>query len=205
MKTFLSPLTPEQESDCLKRIREGDPAAKNELTLRNMRLVAHVAKKYQNSEEDMEDLISIGTIGLIKAIATYKEDYGSRLATYAARCIDNELLMYFRAKKKTSKEVSLYEPIGTDKEGNQIQIVDVVESEEVDVVENLEQRQQIARILHLVPKVLSSREQFIIVKRYGLFGSKPMTQREISENLAISRSYVSRIEKRALEKLRKNL
>ncbi len=205
MKTFLSPLTPEQESDCLKRIREGDPAAKNELTLRNMRLVAHVAKKYQNSEEDMEDLISIGTIGLIKAIATYKEDYGSRLATYAARCIDNELLMYFRAKKKTSKEVSLYEPIGTDKEGNQIQIVDVVEGEEVDVVENLEQRQQIARILHLVPKVLSSREQFIIVKRYGLFGNKPMTQREISENLAISRSYVSRIEKRALEKLRKNL
>lgn len=170
-----------------------------------MRLVAHVAKKYQNSEEDMEDLISIGTIGLIKAIATYKEDYGSRLATYAARCIDNELLMYFRAKKKTSKEVSLYEPIGTDKEGNQIQIVDVVEGEEVDVVENLEQRQQIARILHLVPKVLSSREQFIIVKRYGLFGNKPMTQREISENLAISRSYVSRIEKRALEKLRKNL
>lgn len=205
MKTFLSPLTPEQESDCLKRIRKGDPAAKNELTLRNMRLVAHVAKKYQNSEEDMEDLISIGTIGLIKAIATYKEDYGSRLATYAARCIDNELLMYFRAKKKTSKEVSLYEPIGTDKEGNQIQIVDVVEGEEVDVVENLEQRQQIARILHLVPKVLSSREQFIIVKRYGLFGNKPMTQREISENLAISRSYVSRIEKRALEKLRKNL
>ena len=182
-----------------------NPPAKNELTLRNMRLVAHVAKKYQNSEEDMEDLISIGTIGLIKAIATYKEDYGSRLATYAARCIDNELLMYFRAKKKTSKEVSLYEPIGTDKEGNQIQIVDVVEGEEVDVVENLEQRQQIARILHLVPKVLSSREQFIIVKRYGLFGNKPMTQREISENLAISRSYVSRIEKRALEKLRKNL
>lgn len=205
MKTFLSPLTPEQESDCLKKIKEGDPAAKNELTLRNMRLVAHVAKKYQNSEEDMEDLISIGTIGLIKAIATYKEDYGSRLATYAARCIDNELLMYFRAKKKTSKEVSLYEPIGTDKEGNQIQILDVVEGEEVDVVEDLEQRQQIAKVLHLVPKVLNSREQFIIVKRYGLFGNKPMTQREISENLAISRSYVSRIEKRALEKLRKNL
>lgn len=205
MKTFLSPLTPEQESDCLKKIKEGDPAAKNELTLRNMRLVAHVAKKYQNSEEDMEDLISIGTIGLIKAIATYKEDYGSRLATYAARCIDNELLMYFRAKKKTSKEVSLYEPIGTDKEGNQIQILDVVEGEEVDVVEDLEQRQQIAKVLHLVPKVLNSREQFIIVERYGLFGNKPMTQREISENLAISRSYVSRIEKRALEKLRKNL
>lgn len=205
MKTFLSPLTPEQESDCLKRIKAGDAAAKNELTLRNMRLVAHVAKKYQNTEEDMEDLISIGTIGLIKAIATYKEDYGSRLATYAARCIDNELLMHFRAKKKTSKEVSLYEPIGTDKEGNQIQLLDVVESDEVDVVEDMERRQQIGKVLYLVPKVLNGREQFIIVKRYGLFGSNPMTQREISMNLGISRSYVSRIEKRALEKLRRNL
>lgn len=205
MKTFLSPLTPEQESDCLRRVKAGDITAKNELTLRNMRLVAHVAKKYQNTEEDMEDLISIGTIGLIKAIATYKEDYGSRLATYAARCIDNELLMHFRAKKKTSKEVSLYEPIGTDKEGNQIQILDVVESEDVDVVEDMERRQQIGKVLHLVPRVLNSREQFIIVKRYGIFGSKPMTQREISADLGISRSYVSRIEKRALEKLRKNL
>lgn len=205
MKTFLSPLTPEQESDCLKRVKTGDAAAKKELTLRNMRLVAHVAKKYQNAEEDMEDLISIGTIGLIKAIATYKEDYGSRLATYAARCIDNELLMHFRAKKKTSKEVSLYEPIGTDKEGNQIQLLDVVESDEVDVVEDMERRQQIGKVLYLVPKVLSDREQFIIVNRYGLFGSKPMTQREISTNLGISRSYVSRIEKRALEKLRRNL
>ncbi|MDD6307371.1 MAG: RNA polymerase sporulation sigma factor SigK [Clostridiales bacterium] len=205
MKTFLSPLTPEQESDCLKRVKTGDAAAKNELTLRNMRLVAHVAKKYQNAEEDMEDLISIGTIGLIKAIATYKEDYGSRLATYAARCIDNELLMHFRAKKKTSKEVSLYEPIGTDKEGNQIQLLDVVLSDEVDVVEDMERRQQIGKVLYLVPKVLSDREQFIIVNRYGLFGSKPMTQREISTNLGISRSYVSRIEKRALEKLRRNL
>ena len=205
MKTFLSPLTPEQESDCLKRVKTGDAAAKNELTLRNMRLVAHVAKKYQNAEEDMEDLISIGTIGLIKAIATYKEDYGSRLATYAARCIDNELLMHFRAKKKTSKEVSLYEPIGTDKEGNQIQLLDVVLSDEVDVVEDMERRQQIGKVLYLVRKVLSDREQFIIVNRYGLFGSKPMTQREISTNLGISRSYVSRIEKRALEKLRRNL
>ena len=115
MKTFLTPLTPEQEYDCLKRMKKGDLEAKNELTLHNMRLVAHVAKKYQNSDEDMEDLISIGTIGLIKAISTYKENYGSRLATYAARCIDNELLMYFRAKKKVSREVSIYEPIGTDK------------------------------------------------------------------------------------------
>lgn len=170
-----------------------------------MRLVAHVAKKYQNSEEDMEDLISIGTIGLIKAIATYKEDYGSRLATYAARCIDNELLMYFRAKKKTSREVSLYEPIGTDKEGNQIQLLDVVETEEIDVVEEMERQLKIGKILKLVPCVLDEREQFIIIRRYGLYGQKVLTQREIAKNIGISRSYVSRMEKKALEKLRKNL
>lgn len=204
MKTFLSPFTPEQEIECLKRIKKGDLEAKKELTLRNMRLVAHVAKKYQNSEEDMEDLISIGTIGLIKAISTYKEDYGSRLATYAARCIDNELLMHFRAKKKTSREVSLYEPIGTDKEGNQINLLDVVESDEPDVVEILETERQTKKVLALVPQVLSEREFFIITKRYGLYDNKPMTQREIAASLDISRSYVSRIEKRALEKLRKS-
>lgn len=204
LKTFLSPLTPEQENDCLKKMKKGDLEAKNELTLRNMRLVAHVAKKYQNSEEDMEDLISIGTIGLIKAISTYKEDYGSRLATYAARCIDNELLMYFRAKKKVSREVSLYEPIGTDKEGNQINLLDVVESDEPDVVENMEKERQIEKIVKLVPQVLGERELYIIVNRYGLFGKKPMTQREIASTVGISRSYVSRIEKKALEKLRRN-
>ena len=195
MKTFLSPLTPEQENECLKKLKKGSLEAKNELTLHNMRLVAHVAKKYQNSEEDMEDLISIGTIGLMKAIATYKEDYGSRLATYAARCIDNELLMYFRAKKKVSREVSLYEPIGMDKEGNQIHLLDIVESEEPDVVELLEHTRQIEKLLGLVPKVLQERELFIIVHRYGLFGNKEMTQREIASAVGISRSYVSRIEK----------
>ena len=203
MKTFLSPFTPEQENDCLQRIKRGDLEAKKELILRNMRLVAHVAKKYQNSDEDMEDLISIGTIGLIKAVSTYKEDYGSRLATYAARCIDNELLMYFRAKKKTSREVSLYEPIGTDREGNQIQLLDIVESDEPDVVEQLENERQTAKVLSLVPRVLDGRELYIIENRYGLFGKSPMTQREIAAALGISRSYVSRIEKRALEKLKK--
>ncbi len=185
-------------------MKKGDPTAKNELTLRNMRLVAHVAKKYQNSEEDMEDLISIGTIGLIKAISTYKEDYGSRLATYAARCIDNELLMYFRAKKKVSREVSLYEPIGTDKEGNQINLLDIVESDEPDVVEKIEMERQTKKVVKLVPRVLDERERYIIEKRYGLSQNKSMTQREIAAGLGISRSYVSRIEKRALEKLRKN-
>ena len=169
MKTFLSPLTMEQESECLKKMKNGDLEARNELIERNMRLVAHVAKKYQNPEDEMEDLISIGTIGLIKAVETYKEDYGSRLATYAARCIDNELLMHFRAKKKTSKEVSLYEPIGTDKEGNQIQLLDVVVSEDEDVVELLEQDRKVRRLNEIIPQTLSGRELFIIINRYGLY------------------------------------
>lgn len=202
MKTFLSPLTMEQESECLKKMKNGDLEARNELIERNMRLVAHVAKKYQSQEDEMEDLISIGTIGLIKAVETYKEDYGSRLATYAARCIDNELLMHFRAKKKTSKEVSLYEPIGTDKEGNQIQLLDVVVSEDEDVVELLEQDRKVRRLNEIIPQTLSGRELFIIINRYGVYGKKTMTQREIARKLGISRSYVSRIEKRAIEKLR---
>ena len=202
MKTFLSPLTMEQESECLKKMKNGDLEARNELIERNMRLVAHVAKKYQSQEDEMEDLISIGTIGLIKAVETYKEDYGSRLATYAARCIDNELLMHFRAKKKTSKEVSLYEPIGTDKEGNEIQLLDVVVSEDEDVVELLEQDRKVRRLNEIIPQTLSGRELFIIINRYGLYGKKTMTQREIARKLGISRSYVSRIEKRAIEKLR---
>lgn len=192
----------EQESKCLKKMKNGDLEARNELIERNMRLVAHVAKKYQSQEDEMEDLISIGTIGLIKAVETYKEDYGSRLATYAARCIDNELLMHFRAKKKTSKEVSLYEPIGTDKEGNQIQLLDVVVSEDEDVVELLEQDRKVRRLNEIIPQTLSGRELFIIINRYGLYGKKTMTQREIARKLGISRSYVSRIEKRAIEKLR---
>ena len=202
MKTFLSPLTMEQESECLKKMKNGDLEARNALIARNKRLVAHVAKKYQNPEDEMEDLISIGTIGLIKAVETYKEDYGSRLATYAARCIDNELLMHFRAKKKTSKEVSLYGPIGTDKEGNQIQLLDVVVSEDEDVVELLEQDRKVRRLNEIIPQTLSGRELFIIINRYGLYGKKTMTQREIARKLGISRSYVSRIEKRAIEKLR---
>ena len=203
MKTFLSPLTPEQETECLQKMKNGDLEAKNELILRNMRLVAHVAKKYQNQEEDLEDLISIGTIGLLKAIATYKDNYGSRLATYAVRCIDNELLMYFRAKKKSAKDVSLYEPIGTDKEGNQIELMDVVVSEDIDVVEQMEADRQITHLNEVISRTLTGRELFIIINRYGLFEKKPMTQREIAAKLGISRSYVSRIEKRALEKLKK--
>ena len=202
MKTFPKPLSHGEEKLYLKRCKEGDQTARNMLIEHNMRLVAHVVKKYQCQEYDTEDLLSVGTIGLIKAVETYKEDYGSRLATYAARCIDNELLMHFRAKKKTSKEVSLYEPIGTDKEGNQIQLLDVVVSEDEDVVELLEQDRKVRRLNEIIPQTLSGRELFIIINRYGLYGKKTMTQREIARKLGISRSYVSRIEKRAIEKLR---
>lgn len=204
MKTFLSPLSVTEEKEYLRRRKEGDEEAKKVLIEHNMRLVAHISKKYQNSEEEMEDLISIGTIGLIKAVSTFQDGHGSKLATYAARCIENELLMYFRSKKKCSKEVSLYEPIGTDKEGNQIQLVDIVEVDEKDVVEQLELKRQIVRLYELIPDVLDEREKEILRLRYGLNNQKPVTQRELAEKLHISRSYVSRIEKKALEKLKNN-
>ena len=196
------PLNAEEETYYLKKMKEGSLEAKNTLIERNLRLVAHISRKYQNGEEDMEDLISIGTIGLIKAIATFNYERGNRLATYAARCIDNELLMYFRGKKKTSREVSLYEPIGTDKEGNQINLMDVVESTDRDIFEVIELKGNTRKVYEAIPKVLNSREREIIEWRYGLYNRKPVTQREIADKLGISRSYVSRIEKRALEKLK---
>ncbi len=203
MKTFLAPLSPEEEARCLSRIARNDPAARDEFILHNMRLVAHVARKYQNSKEDMEDLISIGTIGLMKAVGSFKPDYGSRFATYAIRCIDNEMLMHFRSKKKTRGEVSLFEPIGMDKEGNQIQLVDVLELDEADVAEHVQTREQIARLCAGMEQILSPREYLIVKRRFGLGGEKECTQREISAQLGISRSYVSRIEKKALFKLRR--
>ncbi len=202
MKTFLLPLNAEEEKYYLEKMREGDLEAKHTLIERNLRLVAHISRKYQNGDEDMEDLISIGTIGLIKAIATFNNERGNRLATYAARCIDNELLMYFRGKKKTSREVSLYEPIGTDKEGNQISLMDVVESTDRDIFEIIELKGNSKKVYEMIPKVLNDREREIIQWRYGLYNQKPVTQREIADKLGISRSYVSRIEKRALEKLK---
>ncbi|WP_371197636.1 RNA polymerase sporulation sigma factor SigK [Eubacterium sp. 14-2] len=202
LKTFLMPLNAEEETCYLKKMKEGSLEARNTLIERNLRLVAHISRKYQNGEEDMEDLISIGTIGLIKAISTFNHERGNRLATYAARCIDNELLMYFRGKKKTSREVSLYEPIGTDKEGNQINLMDVVESMDRDIFEIIELKGNTRKVYEMIPKVLNRREREIIEWRYGLYNRKPVTQREIADKLGISRSYVSRIEKRALEKLK---
>lgn len=205
MKTFKQPLSTKEEAMYLDRLEKGDAdtrrEAKDVLIERNLRLVAHIAKKYQNVDEDMEDLISIGTIGLIKAIDSFDAGKG-KLSTYASRCIDNELLMLLRAKKKTSREVSLYEPIGTDKEGNEINLLDVIEQEQVDIVERMEAEDQIGHLPELIRGRLSDREKQIIVLRYGLAGGQEVTQREIGNRLGISRSYVSRIEKRALEKLK---
>ena len=204
MKTFLPPLGIQEEKKALEEMQGGSLEARNTLIVHNMRLVAHIAKKYQNAEEDMEEMISIGTIGLIKAVMTFQPEKGSRLSTYAARCIDNELLMHLRGKRRTAREVSIYEPIGTDKEGNQIQLVDIVEVDEKDIVEQLELKRQILRLYELIPDVLDEREKEILRLRYGLNNHKPVTQRELAEKLHISRSYVSRIEKKALEKLKNN-
>ena len=202
MNTFLKPLTPEEERHYLQEYKQGSMEAKDILIQRNLRLVAHIVKKYQGAGEDSDDLISIGTIGLIKAIQTFDFQKASRLSTYAARCIDNELLMLLRSKKKSNKEVSLYEPIGTDKEGNEISLLDVIESEPVDVVKNYSLKQDIRYLYQLLPRILSAREQEIVTLRYGLYGKEELTQREIAKRLNISRSYVSRIEKNALLKLR---
>lgn len=205
MKTFQKPLTSGEEAEQCRLLREGTPEearrAKEILIERNLRLVAHIAKKYQNADEDMEDLISIGCIGLIKAIDTFDDKKG-RLATYACRCIDNELLMLLRGKKKTSREVSLFEPIGQDKEGNEIHLVDVIEQQQPDIIESMELSGNIKKLFVLLESTLTPREKEILIMRYGLNGASEATQSQIGEMLGISRSYVSRIEKRALQKLR---
>lgn len=205
MKTFKQPLTAKEEAAYLRQMKEGEgrhrQLAKEILIEHNLRLVAHIAKKYQNVDEDMEDLISTGTIGLIKAIDSFDAGKG-KLSTYASRCIDNELLMLLRSKKKTSREVSLYEPIGTDREGNEINLLDIIEQEQPDVVEKMETEEHLKCLSGLLEEKLNEREKEILIMRYGLKDDHEITQREIGKYLGISRSYVSRIEKRALEKLR---
>ena len=196
------PLSRKEEEMIFLRLSEHDEEAKQQLIVHNLRLVVYIAKKFESTGLNVEDLISIGTIGLIKAVTTFNPQKASRLSTYAARCIENELLMYFRAKKKHSKEVSLYEPIGTDKEGNEINLLDVIESTPVDIVEDCYIRENTDYLLRSLKKVLSDKEYQVICCRYGLFGMEEETQREIARKLCISRSYVSRIEKTALQKLR---
>ena len=202
MKSFPKPLDAKEEKEYLEKCRKGDILARSILIERNLRLVAHIAKKYGTVEREMEDLISIGTIGLIKAVDTFDIEKEIRLATYASRCIDNELLMFMRSSKKQSREVYLYEPIGKDKEGNLLNLLDILETEDEDIIETMDLEDKVRDLYRYVNQVLTGREKQIIRYRYGLGGNREVTQREIASVLGISRSYVSRIEKKALEKLR---
>lgn len=202
MKTFPKPLSHGEEKLYLKRCKEGDQTARNMLIEHNMRLVAHVVKKYQCQDYDTEDLLSAGTIGLIKAVNTFDVDKGSRLATYAARCVENEILMLLRAGKKRAKEVSLFEPIGTDKDGETVSLVDVIEMENPKTIDHLILDQDIKELYQAFDQKLTENEKQVISMRYGLFKGKEHTQREVAGVLGISRSYVSRIEKKAIGKLR---
>lgn len=205
MQTFHHPLSPEEESYYLQKAKEGDLSARNILVEYNLRLVAHIVKKYQTGNRSTEDLISIGTIGLIKAINTYDTDKGSKLVTYASRCIENELLMRLRQERKEVREISLYEPIGTDREGNEISLMDVIRIDEENVLLNVITSESLRNINDLFTEILDDREQQVIALRYGLYDNQELTQKEISNLLHISRSYVSRIEKKALLKLRSAL
>ena len=202
MKTFPKPLSHGEEKLYLKRCKEGDQTARNMLIEHNMRLVAHVVKKYQCQDYDTEDLLSAGTIGLIKAVNTFDVDKGSRLASYAARCVENEILMLLRAGKKRAKEVSLFEPIGTDKDGETVSLVDVIEMENPKTIDQLILDQDIKELYQAFDQKLTENEKQVISMRYGLFKGKEHTQREVAGVLGISRSYVSRIEKKAIGKLR---
>lgn len=205
MKTFQKPLTAGEEAEYLRQLHGTDAEAarraKDILVERNLRLVAHIVKKYQNVDEELDDLLSIGCIGLIKAIDSFDVEKG-RLATYACRCIDNELLMMLRGKKKYSREVSLFESIGQDKEGNEIRLLDIIEQPPLDVVEHMEFRSNMQKLEKYRKECLTEREWEILVLRYGLGRNREMTQSEIGEIFGISRSYVSRIEKKALQKLK---
>lgn len=205
MQSFPQPLSAAQETVYLRQYQNGDMHARDILIERNLRLVAHIVKKYMNSGKETDEMISVGIVGLVKAVSTYNFEKGSRLATYAARCIDNELLMLMRGDRKLSREVSLYDPIGTDKEGNEITLLSILEHEDEDIIDQLDKKQSLRKLSKILSKVLTPREYFVVIRRYGLYGHHETTQRELAEQLNISRSYVSRIEKKALEKLRLQL
>ena len=199
---FPPPLSAEREAELLEKSRNGDNDARNELIEHNLRLVAHIVKKYYNTGADQDDMISIGTIGLIKAVSTFNTDKGIHLATYASRCIENEILMFFRNQKKTAQDVFISDPIDTDKDGNTLTLIDVI-ADKSDIADEIDTKIKVEKLRVILPVCLTERERLIIEMRYGLCGRDELTQREIAKKLNISRSYVSRIEKSALEKLRK--
>lgn len=199
--SFPCPLTADEEKKYLEEFANGSVEAKNILIERNLRLVAHIVKKYSNYSKDADDLISIGTIGLIKGITSFDINKGTRLATYVARCIENEILMDMRTAKKQQNEVYLQDPIGTDKEGNEVTLIDIVSAENEDIDEQVDLKMQIKRLYEKMKSLLKGQEKTVIELRYGLTNGKEKTQREIADMLGISRSYVSRIEKKALKKL----
>lgn len=203
--SFPQPLTPDEEQKYIEEYKKGSEDARNILIERNLRLVAHIVKKYNTTGNDCDDLISIGTIGLIKAISTFDHTKGTRLATYAARCIENEILMQIRSTKKMQSEVSLQDPIGVDREGNEITLIDVIGNESESIVDEVELKMQVKRLYNKMKAVLRNREKTVLELRYGLFNGTVKTQREIAKMLGISRSYVSRIEKKAIKKLSKEL
>ena len=203
--SFPKPLTEKEEKYYIELYESGDDEARAVLIERNLRLVAHIAKRYTTQTQTMEDFISIGTIGLIKAINTYRSSKSVRLATYAAKCIENEILMSIRASKKNASEVSLNIPIGTDKDGNEINLNDILGTDPDEIVDNINLKIKIQHMIEAIDEVLTPREKNVIIHRYGILGNIPKAQREVAEILGISRSYVSRIEKKALEKLRDRL
>ena len=198
---FPKALSAKKEEELLQKMADGDDSARKKLIEHNLRLVAHVAKKYFGSGADQDDLVSIGTIGLIKAVSSFKSDKGIRLATYAARCIDNEILMYFRSAKKTAQDVYISDPIDTDKDGNTLTLIDVI-TDNSDIIEDLDLKIKLQKLQKYLNDTLTPRELTIIRLRYGLDGRQELPQREVAKKLRISRSYVSRIEKKALEKLK---
>lgn len=200
--SFPPPLSAAKEAEYLERCQNGDMEARNQLIEHNLRLVAHIVKKYYNMGADQDDMISIGTIGLIKAVSTFNSGKGIHLATYAARCIENEILMYFRNQKKTAQDVSMSDPIDTDKDGNALTLIDVI-ADQSDIAEKIDTKIRLEKLKVILSGCLDDREKAIIEMRYGLNGSDELTQRDIADKLGISRSYVSRIEKSALEKLRR--
>ncbi len=200
--SFPPPLSAAKEEELLEKSRKGDLDARNKLIEHNLRLVAHIVKKYYKSGADQDDMISIGTIGLIKAVSTFNCDKGIHLATYAARCIENEILMYFRNQKKSAQDVFISDPIDTDKDGNALTLIDII-ADSGDIAEETDIKMGLERLKLIIPGCLDDREKKVIEMRYGLGGCEELTQRDIAKKLKISRSYVSRIEKSALEKLRK--